>query len=86
MRSAASCVIHWGVSCDSAFAFTRGDYRGFLAAADTGHSVAPHGPAAVQLHAQKAKAWARIGDRAARSRSRSTRAAPCSSSSPSRQP
>ena len=34
-----------------------------LAAADTGHAIAPHGPAAVQLHAQKAKAWARIGDR-----------------------
>src|SRR6266851_10479796 len=45
------------------FAHTRGDYRGVLAAAATGHEVAPHGPAAVQLHAQKAKAWARIGDR-----------------------
>jgi tetratricopeptide (TPR) repeat protein len=44
-------------------ALTRGDYRGVLAAAETGHAVAPHGPAAVQLHAQRAKAWARIADR-----------------------
>ena len=36
---------------------------GCLAAATTGHQVAPSGPAAVQLHAQRAKAWARIGDR-----------------------
>jgi tetratricopeptide (TPR) repeat protein len=45
------------------FALTRGDYRGVLAAATTGHGAAPNGAAAAQLHAQKAKAWARIGDR-----------------------
>jgi tetratricopeptide (TPR) repeat protein len=45
------------------FALTRGDYRGVIAAAEAGHSAAPSSRAAVQLYAQKAKAWARIGDR-----------------------
>ncbi len=53
----------WAQEMRAWFALTRGDYHGVLAAADTGHAVAPHGRAAVQLHAQKAKAWARIGDR-----------------------
>jgi hypothetical protein len=39
---------------------TRGNYRGVLDAVGTGQAVAPGGPAAVQLHAQKAKAWARV--------------------------
>jgi len=52
----------WAQEMRAWFALTRGDYRGVLAAA-TGHDVAPSGAAAVQLHAQKAKAWARIGDR-----------------------
>ena len=53
----------WAQEMRAWFALTRGDYRGVLAAAATGHEVAPNGAAAVQLHAQKAKAWARIGDR-----------------------
>src|SRR5437762_7667176 len=56
-------VMAWAQEMRAWFALTRGDYRGVLAAATTGHEVAPSGPAAVQLHAQKAKAWARIGDR-----------------------
>jgi tetratricopeptide (TPR) repeat protein len=56
-------VMAWAQEMRAWFALTRGDYRGVLAAAETGHAVAPSGPAAVQLHAQKAKAWARIGDR-----------------------
>jgi hypothetical protein len=56
-------VMGWAQEMRAWFALTRGDYRGVLAAAETGHAVAPHGAAAVQLHAQKAKAWARIGDR-----------------------
>jgi hypothetical protein len=51
----------WAQEMRAWFALTRGDYRGVLAAAEVGHSVAPHSRAAVQLHAQKAKAWARIG-------------------------
>jgi tetratricopeptide (TPR) repeat protein len=56
-------VMAWAQEMRAWFALTRGDYRGVLAATTTGHDVAPHGSAAVQLHAQKAKAWARIGDR-----------------------
>ncbi len=56
-------IMAWAQEMRAWFALTRGDYRGVLDAAETGHAVAPGGPAAVQLHAQKAKAWARIGDR-----------------------
>jgi hypothetical protein len=42
---------------------TTGDYHGVVAAARTGTDVAPHQSVAVQLAAQEAKAWARIGDR-----------------------
>ena len=41
---------------------TSGDYHGVIAAARTGTQVTPHN-FAVQLAAQEAKAWARIGDR-----------------------
>lgn len=56
-------IMAWSQEMRAWFALTRGDYRGVLAAAETGHAITAHGPAAVQLHAQKAKAWARIGDR-----------------------
>ena len=42
---------------------TTGDYHGVVAAARHGTDVAPHHAVAVQLAAQEAKAWARIGDR-----------------------
>ena len=42
---------------------TTGDYHGVVAAARHGTDVAPHTSVAVQLAAQEAKAWARIGDR-----------------------
>jgi tetratricopeptide (TPR) repeat protein len=44
-------------------ALTQRDYRGVLAAADRGQATAGEHSVAVQLLAQKAKAWARIGDR-----------------------
>jgi tetratricopeptide (TPR) repeat protein len=56
-------VMAWAHEMRAWFALTRGDYRGVIAAAEAGHSLAPNTRAAVQLHAQKAKAWARIGDR-----------------------
>jgi tetratricopeptide (TPR) repeat protein len=56
-------VAAWAHEMRAWFALTRGDYRGVIAAADAGHAIAPNTSAAVQLHAQKAKAWARIGDR-----------------------
>src|SRR5262249_26410267 len=42
---------------------TIGDYHGVVAAARGGTDIAPHQGVAVQLAAQEAKAWARIGDR-----------------------
>jgi tetratricopeptide (TPR) repeat protein len=56
-------IMAWAQEMRAWFALTRGDYRGVLSAAETGHAASAHGPAAVQLHAQRAKAWARIGDR-----------------------
>ncbi|MBW8484106.1 XRE family transcriptional regulator [Actinomadura parmotrematis] len=56
-------IIGWAQEMRAWFSITRGDYRGVLAAAEAGHAAAPHSRAAVQLYAQMAKAWARIGDR-----------------------
>ena len=42
---------------------TTGDYHGVVAATRAGTEVTPHHSVAVQLFAQEAKAWARIGDR-----------------------
>jgi tetratricopeptide (TPR) repeat protein len=42
---------------------TTGEYHGVVAAAQAGTDIAPHHSVAVQLAAQEAKAWARIGDR-----------------------
>jgi tetratricopeptide (TPR) repeat protein len=42
---------------------TSGDYHGVIAAAQAGTDAAPHHGVAVQLAAQEAKAWSRIGDR-----------------------
>jgi tetratricopeptide (TPR) repeat protein len=42
---------------------TSGDYHGVIAAAQAGTEAAPHHGVAVQLAAQEAKAWSRIGDR-----------------------
>lgn len=41
---------------------TTGDYHGVITAARAGTEVTPHHSVAVQLFAQEAKAWARIGD------------------------
>ncbi|MFF8414674.1 XRE family transcriptional regulator [Streptomyces zaomyceticus] len=56
-------VIGWAHEMRAWFALTAGDYRGVIAAADAGIAAAPNESVAVQLYAQKAKAWARIGDR-----------------------
>jgi len=53
----------WAHEMRSWFALTRGDYRGVIAAADAGIAVAGNESVAAQLYAQKAKAWARLGDR-----------------------
>lgn len=53
----------WAHEMRAWFALTRGNYRGVIAASEAGIAVAPNESVAVQLHAQKAKAWARLGDR-----------------------
>jgi tetratricopeptide (TPR) repeat protein len=53
----------WGHEMRAWFALTTGDYRGVIAAAQAGTEAAPNHSVAVQLAAQEAKAWARIGDR-----------------------
>ncbi|MFI1183350.1 XRE family transcriptional regulator [Streptomyces sp. NPDC020799] len=56
-------VAGWGHEMRAWFSLTTGDYRGVIAAAQAGTEQAPHHSVAVQLAAQEAKAWARIGDR-----------------------
>ncbi|MGV9255687.1 XRE family transcriptional regulator [Streptomyces sp. NPDC003697] len=56
-------VAGWAHEMRAWFALTTGDYRGVIAAAQAGAEKAQHHSVAVQLAAQEAKAWARIGDR-----------------------
>lgn len=56
-------VAGWAHEMRAWFALTTGDYRGVIAAAQAGTERAPSHSVAVQLAAQEAKAWARLGDR-----------------------
>ncbi|MFJ9244153.1 XRE family transcriptional regulator [Streptomyces sp. NPDC101776] len=56
-------VIGWAHEMRAWFSLTTGDYRGVIAASRAGGELASHHSVAVQLAAQEAKAWARIGDR-----------------------
>jgi tetratricopeptide (TPR) repeat protein len=53
----------WAHEMRSWFALTQGNYREVIEAARQGRAVESHRSVAVQLAAQEAKAWARIGDR-----------------------
>ena len=53
----------WAHEIRAWMALTSGDYHGVVAAARSGMEAAPSHGVAVQLAAQEAKAWARIGDR-----------------------
>jgi transcriptional regulator with XRE-family HTH domain len=53
----------WAQEMRAWFALTSGDYRGVVAAARAGLEAAKGHSVTVQLAAQEAKAWARIGDR-----------------------
>ncbi|MBN9759895.1 hypothetical protein Ae406Ps2_6364 [Pseudonocardia sp. Ae406_Ps2] len=53
----------WAHEMKAWFALTGGDFRGVIAAAKEGAELAPSHGVAVQLSAQEAKAWARMGDR-----------------------
>ncbi|MEU7923180.1 XRE family transcriptional regulator [Micromonospora zamorensis] len=58
-----AAVAGWAYEMRAWYALTQGDYRGVIAAAEAGEAVANRDGAAVQLAAQRAKAWARLGDR-----------------------
>lgn len=58
-----AAISGWAYEMRAWYALTQGDYRGVIAAAEAGEAVAAHNGAAVQLAAQRAKAWARLGDR-----------------------
>jgi tetratricopeptide (TPR) repeat protein len=62
-ESGKADVVGWAQEMRAWFALTQGNYRGVIAAAEAGEAIAPHHGVAVQLIAQRAKAWARIGDR-----------------------
>jgi tetratricopeptide (TPR) repeat protein len=53
----------WAHEVRAWIALTTGDYHGVVVAAQHGLEAAPHHGLAVQLAAQEAKAWARLGDR-----------------------
>jgi hypothetical protein len=56
-------IIGWAHEMHAWFALTTSDYRGVIAASRAGTDAAANHSVAVQLLAQEAKAWARIGDR-----------------------
>ena len=56
-------IVGWAQEMTCWFALTQGRYRQVIEAAQAGRAVAAHEPVAVQLAAQEAKAWARMGDR-----------------------
>jgi hypothetical protein len=56
-------IVAWGHEMRAWMNLTTGDYHGVIAAARNGTEITPHHSVAVQLFAQEAKAWARMGDR-----------------------
>lgn len=56
-------IVGWAYEMRAWFALTAADYRGVIAASKAGTDAAPNHGVAVQLLAQEAKAWARLGDR-----------------------
>jgi tetratricopeptide (TPR) repeat protein len=53
----------WAHEIRAWIALTTGNYHGVITAARAGVETAPHHSVAIQLSAQEAKAWARLGDR-----------------------
>jgi hypothetical protein len=58
-----SGTVGWAYEISAWMALTSGDYRGAIAASRAGTDAAGAQGVAVQLAAQEAKAWARLGDR-----------------------
>lgn len=63
LESGSARIQGWAYEMRAWFALTQGDYPGVIAATAAGEAVAANRSVAVQLLAQRAKAWARIGDR-----------------------
>jgi transcriptional regulator with XRE-family HTH domain len=63
VESGSDDVVGWACELQAWFALTQGDYRTVLVAAESGRAVAGGRGAQVQLSAQTAQAWARIGER-----------------------
>jgi hypothetical protein len=58
-----SDVMGWAQEMQAWFALTQGNLHGVVLAAEVGEAIASNHGVAVQLAAQRAKAWARMGDR-----------------------
>lgn len=56
-------IVGWGLEIKAWMSLTQGDYGSVIRAAQQGQQIAKRHSVAVQLAAQEAKAWARIGDR-----------------------
>jgi hypothetical protein len=56
-------IVGWAHEMTAWFAVTQGDFKNAIVAADAGMAAAGNLGVSVQLSAQAAKAWARIGDR-----------------------
>jgi hypothetical protein len=56
-------IVGWAYEMAAWFSLTQGDYKGVIVASEAGRETAGGYSVAVQLAAQKAKAWARLGDR-----------------------
>jgi hypothetical protein len=56
-------VLGWGAEIKAWMALTQGNYHGVLSATKEGLAATRTHAVAVQLHAQTAKAWARLGNR-----------------------
>ncbi|GAA5119954.1 hypothetical protein [Haloechinothrix salitolerans] len=62
VESGSAHIVGWAHEMTAWFALTRGDYRKAIDAAQAGQASSPNQSVAVQLAAQEAKAWARMGD------------------------
>lgn len=57
-------ILGWGAEIGAWMALTHGDWQAVLAAAELGLAETRQHSVSVQLHAQQAKAWSRMGNRA----------------------
>jgi hypothetical protein len=62
-ESGSTDVVGWAYELQAWQALTQGDFRTAIASGEAGRAIAPSQGPAVQLAAQTARAWARIGQR-----------------------